>query len=250
LIKFLGCFGLAIEELYEFKSPFSFGNRTYHDSGYVVFEWVGPEDSPINEPSGGRGYSRTSIDAFLLGKVNGRTTQILLEWKFTEGLSREIALGRFCGGQGIERLRRYSVVLARLRRQGDLPFEFEDEYRASHPKSLLGIYDLSPDHLYQLLRMTLLAKTTVGKPLGVRTIEDHRIVHLTYSQNNRINILHPEYVVLSPGLKQFTGRPLHYVWREVLSPGEKERFIHGHWDKAITVLGDDKLRAYLSERYV
>jgi hypothetical protein len=39
------------------------------------------------------------------------------------------------------------------------------------------------------------------------------------------------------------------VWREVLSPGDRERFVHGHWDKAVSNLRSDRLRAYLSERY-
>jgi len=250
LIKFLGSFGLEIEKLYEFPSPVSFGNRIYHDKGYAIFEWIGPQDSPINETGGGRGQNRTSVDAFVLGKINGKTTQILIEWKFTEGLGRELVLGRFCGGKGVERLRRYSLVLAELRKQGDFPFDFDDEYGSSSPKSSLGIYDFSPDHLYQLLRMTLLAKKTTGKALGKYTLEDYRIVHLTHSQNNRINILHPEYLILSPGLKQFSGQQLHEVWKELLSPRDRERFFYGHWDRAINMIEDNELRAYLSERYV
>jgi len=115
----------------------------------------------------------------MLAKVNGKTTQVLIEWKFTEGLSHELVLGRFCGGKGIERLRRYSRVLGELRRQGDLPFDFDEEYRPTSPKSSVKMHDLSPDHLYQLLRMTLLAKTTTGRTLGKYTLEDYRIVHLT-----------------------------------------------------------------------
>jgi hypothetical protein len=34
--------------------------------------------------------AEASIDAFMLGKVNGETTQILIEWKFTEGLRRNL----------------------------------------------------------------------------------------------------------------------------------------------------------------
>lgn len=244
LIKFLGSFGLEIEDLYEFPSSASFGNRIYHDKGYVIFEWIGPKDSPINERGGGRGQHRTSIDAFVLGKVNGKTTQILIEWKFTEGLSRPLALGRFCGGEGVERLKRYSLVLAELRKQGDLLFDFE-----SNPRSSVGMYDFSPDHLYQLLRMTLLAKKTTGTTLEKYALEDYRIVHLTHSQNNQINILHPKYLTRSPGLKQFSGQELHEVWKQLLSPRDKERFVYGHWDRAISMLKDTKLRAYLSERY-
>ena len=110
LARFLGCFGLEIEELYEFPSPVDFGGRVYRDKGYAVFEWIGPLRSPINEWGGGRGFGRTSADAFLLGRIAGQVTQILVEWKFTEGVSRPLTLGRFCGTSGVERLRRYSAL--------------------------------------------------------------------------------------------------------------------------------------------
>jgi restriction endonuclease-like protein len=250
LVNYLGAFGLEVEELYEFPSSVSFGGMTYRDKGYAIFEWIGPKVSPINERGGSRGQNRTSIDAFVLGKVNGKTTQILIEWKFTEGLSRELAVGRFCGAKGIERLKRYSLILAELRKQGDLPFEFDEEYRPGNPRSAVGLYDLSPDHLYQLLRMTLLAKKTTGMKLGEYTLEDYRIVHLTHSQNSWINILHPKYLVLSPGLEQFCGQELHEVWKQLLSPSERSRFVHGYWDRAINSLKEGKLKDYLTKRYV
>ena len=136
-----------------------------------------------------------------------------------------------------------------MRRHGDLPFDFDEEYRPTSPKSSVGLYDLSPDHLYQLLRMTLLAKTTTGKTIGKYTVEDYRIVHLTHSQNDRINILYQEYLALSPGLQRFSGRPLHDVWNELLSVRERGRFVCGHWDAAISAIKNDQLRAYLSDRY-
>ena len=249
LIKFLGSFGLEIEELLEFPSPVSFGDRIYRDTGYAVFEWIGPLKSPINEPGGGRGLNRTSIDAFAIGVINGKITQILVEWKFTEGLSRPLVLGRFCGKKGVERLRRYSPILAELKRHDAFPFDFDDEYRLSDPRSSLGIYDFSPDHLYQLMRMTLLAKKTIGIDLGKYTLEDYRIVHLTHSQNDRINTLHPEYLILSPGLKHFSGQQLHDVWKGLLSPSDREKFFSGHWDKSINTIEDNNLRTYLAERY-
>jgi hypothetical protein len=236
LRRFLNTFGLDIEELYEFPSPVSFGDRKYCDKGYVVFEWIGPQKSPINETGGGRGQSRTSIDAFVLGKIGGKTTQILIEWKFTEGLSRELVLGKFSGKSGVERLKRYSLVLAELRKQRDFPFAFDDKYTSGKPESNLGIYDFSPDHLYQLLRMTLLAKTTVGSSLGKYVLEDYRVIHLTHSKNDRVNILEPKYLELSPGLKRFSGCQLHEMWKEVLSPRDKERFFYGYWDKSITLI--------------
>lgn len=249
LIEFLRFFGLEVEELYEFPSPVSVGERMYRDKGYVVFEWVGPRRSPINERAGGRGHNRTSVDAFLLGKVGGKTTQILVEWKFTEGSSRALALGRFAGRKGVERLRRYSSVLAGLRRAGDFPFDFQEDCTSGRPESSLGLYDFSPDHLYQLLRMTLLAKKTMGLAIGEHTLEDYRIVHLTHSKNDRLNVLHPEYLTLSPGLQCFAGQPLHEVWKAVLAADERQRFHAGYWDQAVRTIQDRDLGAYLSERY-
>lgn len=249
LAQFLRCFGLDVDELYEFPSPVSFGDRLYHDRGYVVFEWVGPRRSPINERGGGRGYGRTSLDAFVLGRIGGKTTQILIEWKFTEGLSRPLTMGRFCGGKGVERLSRYSSVLARMRRQGRFPFDFDDEYSLSGSRGSLGLHDFSPDHLYQLLRMTLLAKMTVGEALGPYTIEDYRILHLTHSQNDEVNVLQPKYLTLSPGLQEYSGQPLHDVWRGILSVEDRQKFCAGHWDQAIGWIKDEELRTYLVARY-
>jgi hypothetical protein len=250
LKTFLASFGLEIEELYEFPCPLDFGDMVYHDKGYVIFEWIGPKDSPINERGGGRGQNRTSIDAFLLGRINGTTTQILIEWKFTEGLSRELALGRFCGGKGIERPKRYSSVLAELRKLANMPFDLPEEYKRSNPKSSVGLCDFSPDHLYQLLRMTLLAKKTTRVKLGEYVLEDYRIVHLTHSQNDQINILQAKYLAFSPGLQRYSGRELHEVWKELLAPADRGRFVYGHWDNAISALKNDSLRTYLSQRYV
>lgn len=77
LARFLESFALEMDELYEFPSPVCFEGRTYHDNGYAVFEWVGPGKSPINEPGGGRGQNRTSADAFLLARIEGKMTQVL-----------------------------------------------------------------------------------------------------------------------------------------------------------------------------
>jgi hypothetical protein len=146
LIKFLRFFGLEIEELLEFPSGVSFGDRIYRDSGYAVFEWIGPLKSPINEPGGGRGLNRTSIDAFVVGRINGKITQILIEWKFTEGLSRPLVLGRFCGKKGVERLKRYSPILAELRKRDDFPFDFDEEYGLSGSLAKRVKYNPSGKH--------------------------------------------------------------------------------------------------------
>ncbi len=174
LKKFLNSFGLGIDEIIEFPSGAEIGGFKYHDRGCVVFEWIGPKKSPLNERGGGRGHNRTSIDAYVLGRIDGKVTQILIEWKFTEGDSRPLALGRFSGCKGIERLRRYSNVLAQLRRKKELPFQFEVKYNGN-VHSAIGLHDFSPDHIYQLLRMTLLAKKTTPISIGNHPVTDHRV---------------------------------------------------------------------------
>lgn len=242
LIIFLNYFGLEIEELYEFPTNANVGGRNYADKGYVVFEWVGPQESPINEKSGGRGFNRTSVDAFVIAKIKGKITQLLIEWKFTEGKSRPLTLEKFSGFRGLERLRRYSEILVPLRNKAEFPFQFELE-------NGIGLSDFSVDHLYQLLRMTLLAKMTTPIQIGEIKIEDYRIVHLSHSMNKEIEILHEKYLEFSPGLKKYSGKKLYDVWSEILSPYEREKFRYGHWDEAIQYIKDNKLRDYLTERY-
>jgi len=248
LKNFLNSFGLAIEEIIEFPYGAEVGGLKYHDRGCVVFEWIGPKTSPLNERGGGRGHNRTSIDAYVLGKIDGQVTQILIEWKFTEGHSRPLVLGKFSGGKGVERLRRYSSVLAQLRNEKDFPFQFEEEY-SGNAHSAIGLYDFSPDHMYQLLRMTLLAKTTTPISIGDIRVDDYRIVHLSHSDNDRINKLHKEYLFLSPGLMKFEGMLFHDVWKNLLSEAEQQRFFAGYWNKSLSLIGDASLRQYLEQRY-
>lgn len=244
LKNFLNLFDLEIETVYPFPSNCNVGGRAYSDSGYVIFEWVGPQTSPINEIGGGRGLLRTSVDAYIIAMINGKITQLLIEWKFTEGKSKSwpLALEQFAGNKGLERLRRYSSVLTPFRKKAEFPFKFEETKG-------LGLYDFSVDHLYQLLRMTLLAKMTTPIQIGNIIVEDYRIVHLSHSANQEIEILHDRYLESSPGLKKYAGKKLYDVWNEILSPYEKEKFKSGHWNDAIKKIKDDELRKYLTERY-
>ena len=242
LKRFLNQFGLEIETIYEFPCNCVVGGRKYVDSGYVIFEWIGPQESPINEKGGGRGFNRTSVDAYAIAKIRGKITQLLIEWKFTEGKSRPLSLYKFSGLRGIERLSRYSMILKALRGNKTFPFKFKDE-------GGLGLPDFSADHLFQLLRMTLLAKMTTPIKIGNIEIEDYRIVHLSHSANQEIEILHDRYIQFSPGLKKYSGKKLYDVWTDILSDFEKDKFIYGHWDDAIKGIKDDKLRTYLIGRY-
>ena len=242
LLAYLQAMSIPVTKLYPFPTGANVGGEIYNDSGYVVFEWIGPKSSTINERGGKRGMNRTSVDAFILCEIDGKVTQLIIEWKFTEGNSRPLALNRFAGLKGMERIRRYSSVLAELRTKKDFPFAFSDE-------DGIGLHDFSPDHLLQLLRMTLLAKTTTPITIGTLQVEDYRIIHLSHSQNDDINILRDKYTTYSPGLKQFKEEKFHDVWNDLLSHNEKTKFIGAHWDLALGVIKDDKLRTYLQTRY-
>ena len=128
----------------------------------------------------------------MLAEVDGKVTQLLIEWKFTETYNSESYTHKFGGTKGIERLRRYSSVLTRLRNNG-FPFKFKEEDK-------IGLPDFSYEPFYQLLRMTLLAKMTTPAKLGLLKIEDYKIIHLSHSENNDLNFLSKTHLKYSPGL--------------------------------------------------
>ncbi len=91
-------------------------DELYNDKGNVVFEWIGSKSSLINETGGIRGQNRTSINAYIIAVIDGKITQLLIEWKFTETYHGERYLNKFSGGKVIERLGRYSSILANWRK--------------------------------------------------------------------------------------------------------------------------------------
>lgn len=238
---FLNALGLGVTTVYEFPSGVDVGGQVYNDRGCVVFEWVGPKASPINEKGGGRGLNRTSVDAFTIAEIDSVVTQLLIEWKFTEGKSRPIALNKFGGLRGVERLRRYASVLAEMRGKG-FPFAFSEE-------GGIGLQDFSADHFYQLLRMTLLARKTTPMRIGDLEVEDYRVVHLSHSENDKINIVQPEYAKYCPGIQGMVGKGYHEAWKSILTPEEQKKFVATHWDSGIKSIKNKDLREYLLERY-
>ena len=197
IIPFFKKIGLNLQTVIPFPSNVNFDGRIYDDIGPIVFEWVGPGKSLINEKGGSRGQNMTSIDAFFLAKIEGKITQIIIEWKFTEQYNSESYAHKFGGKKGIERLRRYSIVLAKMRKN-EFPFDFKEEGKK-------GLTDFSYEPFYQLLRMTLLAKMTKFKKFGDLLIEDYKIVHLSHSENTGLNILTADHLKYSPGLKMYEG---------------------------------------------
>ncbi len=241
LKAYLNALGINVSKVYEFPTGADVGGEVYKDKGCAVFEWIGPKVSPINEVGGSRGQNRTSIDAYVIAEIDGKVTQLLIEWKFTKGLSRPIVLNKFGGLCGNERLRRYSSVLAEMRGKG-FPLAFSEE-------GGMGVHDFSVDHLYQLLRMTLLAKKTTPMNVGSIEVQDYRVIHLTHSGNDKINVLQSEHAKYSPGLADYIGRPFHEVWLQLLNPDERRKFLGAYWDKGIPSIGNKALREYLAERY-
>lgn len=241
LKAYLNGFGFGITKVFDFPTGADVGGQVYNDRACVVFEWIGPRESPINERGGGRGLNKTSIDAFVIAEIDGKVTQLLIEWKFTEGSSRPIALNKFAGLRGIERIRRYSSVLSEMRGP-DFPFAFTEE-------GGLSIQDFSTDHLYQLLRMTLLARKTTPLDVGPLHIEDYRIAHLSHSGNPKINVIQPEYAKYCPGLQGMVGKDFHEAWATLLAPDERRKFIAAYWDHGISAIKNPELQDYLQTRY-
>jgi hypothetical protein len=243
LKSYLNQFDLNIETVLPFPSGLNLAGEMYDDSGYVIFEWIGPGESAINEIGGSRGKERTSIDAFVLAKIGGKVTQILIEWKFTETYLKPEYFQRFNGIKGNERLRRYSSVLAELRKQKAFPLnmDLEDNW---------GITDLSYEPFYQLLRMQLLAQKTTPTKIKDYVVEDYRTLHLTHSQNTQLNTIPDEVFVLCPGLRRFNEVNLHKIWKNgVLVNESASKFKFGYWNEKLNAITIEPLSRYLSERY-
>ena len=244
LVAFLNEFNLSVEDIISFPSGASFNGEQYIDSGNIVFEWIGPRRSPLNEVGGSRGQRRTSIDAFVLANIDGKITQLFIEWKFTEKYNSQENLQLFAGVAGTERLRRYSSCIAKLRKVKEFPFKMTYD-------GGLGLYDLGYEPYYQLLRMTLLAKLTTPFKFdnGLR-VEDYRVIHLSHSENKELNILSKRHLECLPGLRNNANKSLHEVWRDnILSESETTKFYSGYWNEAINTIADSDLKKYLTERY-
>lgn len=242
--RFFNYFYLDIKQVIDFPTGVNVNGEIYNDKGPIIFEWIGPRSSPIYEKSGSRGKYKTSVDAYFLAKIDNKITQLLIEWKFTENYSSAIYQHKFTGLEGNERLRRYSSVLAKLRKEKRFPFNFRDEGE-------FGLYDFNYEPFYQLLRTTLLAKMTTPLQLNQDiVVEDYKIVHLMHSENDNLKYLNKPHIKFSPGLKRYSGRELHDVWKNViLSPVEREHFICGYWNKALSQLSNSDFKDYLINRY-
>jgi len=247
IIPFFKNFGVEIDEVIEFPSGVNYGGEVYDDVGPIVFEWIGPKVSSIEEGDiGGRGDKRTSVDAFFLAKINGKATQILVEWKFTEKFNKyhpDDYLHKFGGLKGVERAKRYSAVLARQKEEKTFPFCFSK-------KDDIGLFDFSYDPFCQLLRITLLAKETTPTTLGDLKIENYLVLHLVHSENHKLLNVEKTHLKYSPGLlnRNLAGGNLHEIWQSLLTEKEKTHFFFGHWDKALKDLKDPT--NYLKERYM
>lgn len=241
IIPFFSQLGLNLNKVIDFPSGMIFDGESYDDQGPIVFEWIGPKKSPINEKGGSRGQNKTSIDAYFLAEINGKITQIFIEWKFTEQYNSESDTHKFGGKKGIERLRRYSGVLVQLRKK-EFPFRFNEEDK-------IGLTDFSYEPFYQLLRMTLLAKKTTPVKFDKLDVEDYKIVHLSHSSNTGLNILSENHLKYSPGLTVNTGNSLHDTWISLLEKNEKQRHVMAYWDKALPNLSDNLDKKYLVDRY-
>lgn len=248
LKELLLCLGLKVDEVITIKPNSMFEDTLYKDGGNILFEWIGPNKSPIGEEDGYlRGHHRTSIDAYILTKINGKVTQILIEWKFTESYSSRSNTGKFLGSKGIERLARYSPIIARDRNsRKKILFKMNniDNW---------GLYDVCYEPFYQLLRQHMLGQETIGMKFGDYVIEDYVVMHLSHSENSKLNILTAKQCEYSKGLEQYIGQELHIIWDKLLNKEHKARFIGAYWDKCLLKYKPvEKLREwykYMQNRY-
>lgn len=243
LKNYLNSFGLGIKEIIKFPSGIDLDGEVYDDHGYVVFEWIGPGKSPINETYGKRGENRTSVDAYVLARIDGRVTQIFIEWKFTETYLEPKHINLFRGLRGIERLRRYSTVLKELRYKQDFPLKMSEEQG-------LGLHELGYEPLLQLLRMTLLAVKTTPIEFSTKLkVDDYRILYLNHSQNAELIQL-PLQIASTFSESTKVGLTFSDAWsNHVLSSDASAKFVSGYWNESLDVICDADLKKYLVERY-
>lgn len=226
LKELLKCFGLEVDSIITIKPSSTFEDAVYGDSGNVLFEWIGPIKSPIGEDNGYlRGHHRTSIDAYILAYVNGKVTQILIEWKFTETYSSRCNTGKFLGAKGVERLARYSPIIARDRKKNK-----EILFKMNNIDNW-GLYDICYEPFYQLLRQHMLGQETVGKKFGDYVIEDYIVMHLSHSANKKLNILEEKHCEYSKDLLPYVGQELHAIWLQLLNINQQKHFIGAYWDE-------------------
>ena len=97
--------------------------------------------------------------------------------------------------------------------------------------------------------MTLLAKLTTPLKIGEYNVEDYRVVHLSHSDNDKLNILEVSKIKYCPSLAKYSGCNIHDVWIDLLTDDEKFKFKSGYWNKSLNCCAGQKLRDYLKERY-
>jgi hypothetical protein len=129
-----------------------------------------------------------------------------------------------------------------LRKENKVPFRFVYE-------GGIGLFDFGYEPFYQLLRMTLLAKMTTPLEIGNFNVEDYRILHLSHSDNTRLNILEDSKIKFCPHLHEFRGKELHNTWIQLLSENDIPRFKFGYWNLALDEIQNKALKDYLIERY-
>lgn len=248
LIKFLENAGIMVDDILEFPTGFNYDGEIYNDKGFVIFEWMGPKKSAINEDFHiSRGSTPgTCVDAFIIAKIKGKIVQILIEWKLTESYSGS---SKFNGGRGFTRAQSYASILSKYRQRGNkdkFPFIIKDE-------DSWGLYDLGYEPLYQLLRMMLLAKETTNNQIGNYKIDDYIILHLDHSDNDKLNIVSDDILTLYPGLKYLSEKSkskiIFDIWKFILTDMEKSKFISAFWNKNILNLPDSDWKNYCIERY-
>lgn len=241
LMEFIRKCGIQADDIIEIDEDYSKKlNLSYHGEGLLIFEWIGPRQSIINEGNGGgRGFQRTSTDAYVLIRLGDKIIQILIEWKFTESYLN--TPNRFYGGKGLERLRRYSTLLQGYRRKKVPLLSLKDEDN-------WGLSDLGYEPYYQLLRMHLLGRESTST---LNVADDYLVLHLNYSENEKLNSFTCVNLADFPGLERNQGDSIYSTWEKLLSAQERIRFKHSYWNEVLKSFPKTtEWFKYIEERYL
>jgi hypothetical protein len=198
------------------------------EGGYIGFEVVSKgnylgEAEPGKEQT--RGANCTSVDAMMTGILNGKKTQVLIEWKYTELYPKS---DKSEGSSGATRKNRYDKLI---------------DDKDSPIKRTVGIENLYYEPFYQLMRQTLLAWQMTKNKEKELNADDW--LHLDVIPENNLNL---RYQVPSPDLIQ-TG--IEQAWKSQLKEPHKYNTITPQ-RLLSPLIFDTKYRnliAYLNKRY-
>ncbi|MDR0438179.1 MAG: hypothetical protein LBH22_07765 [Bacteroidales bacterium] len=205
---------------------------------YISFEVVTDKDylneSKDNQPLT-RGSNCTSIDAFILAKLNGKKWLIPIEWKYTEhygdtkSADKSIESTTKRPNAGKERLNRYKNLISNSKQ---LKLK-KDDYTSS-------VYFFEP--FYQLMRQTLWAEQLIDNEKDERIkADDFLHIHVIPKENDEL---------LEKNYKHF-GKNMLQTWQNCLTDKSKYQIVDPF--EIVEIIKQNRnytpLAEYLTQRY-